>query len=613
MSIFTHLHRGLALQQAGRIDEAETIYLDVLQYAPTESNAHHFLGVIYRDRGQLDKAIRSITTAITLSAAEASYYNSLGTCYLNKKEFVAAEFLFRKALDISPVDIDALCNLGLVIRELQRLDEAAQILESALKISPGNSLALCHLGNTYLKLAANDKSLVCYEQILQTQADCALAVKGKSEALFNLERYEEAIMYAERSCDLDANMIPEAMQVTGQSLEILGRNDEAIVAFDRGLTASPGSIELAYMRTKAQKIKREEPFFNYLRLYEDKIDTVGGMLKARIGYALGKAYEDVGDFGDASRLYAIGSQSARENKRLNESQLDLTFDSIKQACTPEYLASLAGMNQGSDRPIFILGMPRSGSTLIEQILASHPKILAGGELNFAQRALDQYLFPSNIKLDHDMLPDQDMHMSLLQRGQYYLNDLNTLPMSGAAQHVTDKLPGNFVLLGLIATMLPNARIIHCRRDPIDTCISCYTQLFTSGHEWTYDFATIGRYYQRYWKLMEHWRRIMPGRFLEIRYEQLVDDTEKGARQLLDWCGLPWDEQVLRFYETKRNVMTASLSQVRKPIYTSSMGRWKKWEPYIQALIDEIADIEEAYWAEIGNTVEFETATKRNKA
>jgi hypothetical protein len=147
-------------------------------------------------------------------------------------------------------------------------------------------------------------------------------------------------------------------------------------------------------------------------------------------------------------------------------------------------------------------------------------------------------------------------------------------------------------------MFPHARIIHCRRDPVDNCISSYTTQFKSGNEWSFDLATMGRRYRRYWDLMAHWRHELPGRFLELRYEQVVDNTEEAARTLLEWCGLSWDDRVLRFYENDRKVNTASVRQVRQPIYKSSVGRWKKWEPYIQPLLAEIGDIEKAYWDEL---------------
>jgi hypothetical protein len=244
-------------------------------------------------------------------------------------------------------------------------------------------------------------------------------------------------------------------------------------------------------------------------------------------------------------------------------------------------------------------MPRSGTTLVEQILASHPQVLAGGELQFAHQVLDQYLLPGNFKLDHGLMRELNMRTPMAERGRMYLEKIDSLYPERAGRYVTDKLPGNFKLLGLMAAMLPNAHFIHCRRDPIDNCISCYTQLFTSGHEWSYDLGELGRFYRRYWDVMAHWRRTLPGRFLEVRYEDMVANTEAGARQLLEWCGLDWNERVLRFYETKRPVKTASVSQVRQPIYTTSAGRWKKWEPHIPALLHEIGPIEKSYWDEVG--------------
>jgi tetratricopeptide (TPR) repeat protein len=421
---------------------------------------------------------------------------------------------------------------------------------------------------------------------------------GKSEVLFDFERYEEAIPLADYAASLDHALIPEAMQVKAQALQIMGKMDEACEALDIGLSVSPGSIELAYIRAQLRKVRKDEAFFTHIQRFGAGLDTVRGMPKARAAYALGKAYEDTADMAQASHFYAIGAQATLEGRVVNEKSVDLLYEILARTCTKEYLDSLQGFNLGSEQPIFILGMPRSGTTLTEQILASHPSVKPGGELEFAQEALDQYLLPGNYKMDNGYEHKISMHMSMHDRGQLYLEKLNTIASQSAGQFITDKMPGNFKFLGLIAAMLPNAKIIHCRRDPIDNCISCYTQLFTNGHEWTFDLAALGRQYRRYHKLMEHWRQVLPGRFLEVRYEELVADTSAGARKILEWCDLDWNEQVLKFYETERNVKTASLSQVRQPIYTSSMGRWKKWQPYIQPLLTEIGDLEEAYWAEL---------------
>jgi tetratricopeptide (TPR) repeat protein len=599
MNIKEMLQAGLAAQTAGKLDEAERIYRTVQQQAPRDSNAHHLLGVVFRDRGQFEQAIACMTTAIVLDPQQAVYYNNLGTCYLRKKEHVAAEALFRYAVACKNDYADALSNLGLALRELHRWGDAIAALRQALVVQPDSITASCTLGNVYQQQRQLPPALECYERVLQLQPSYAPAVLGKSEVLFDLERYEEALPLTDQVCELDRSLVPEAMQVKAQSLQIMGKMDEACAALDFGLSVSPGSIELAYIRSQLRKVRKDEPFFAHLQRYGDRLDTVRGMPKARAAYALGKANEDVGDMAKASHFYAIGAQAAREGRSSDERSAEMLYDVIARTCTKEYLDRLEGMAEGSARPIFILGMPRSGTTLTEQILASHPDVVPLGELMFAQEVLDQYLFPGKYKMDNNADPNMDMHTPMRERGRLYLEKFNALRPGQEGRYATDKMPGNFKLLGLIAAMLPHARIIHCRRDPIDNCISCYTQLFTTGHEWSFDFGALGRQYRRYWKLMEHWRRTLPGRFLEVRYEELVGNTQEGAQKILEWCDLDWNDQVLRFYETNRPVKTASLSQVRQPIYTSSTGRWKKWEPYIQPLLAEIGDIEKQYWAENG--------------
>jgi hypothetical protein len=266
--------------------------------------------------------------------------------------------------------------------------------------------------------------------------------------------------------------------------------------------------------------------------------------------------------------------------------------------TVAHLAELKKQGLDSDRPIFILGMPRSGTTLTEQILASHPAVFAGGELSLIPEALNNYRYDQGIVMNEGVAVQLPVTTSLHERANYYLQKLGCLPGIGNQARVTDKLPGNFYMMGQISSMFPNARIIHCRRDPIDNCISCYTTLFSNGHEWTFDLKLLARAYRRYWEMMAHWRKVLPGRFLEVRYEEVVADTEGSAHRLLDWCGLDWDPKVLQFYETQRSVKTASVTQVRQPIYNSSVGRWKKWAPHIQPLLAELDDIEKQYWKEI---------------
>ncbi|MGH8337916.1 MAG: sulfotransferase family protein, partial [Gammaproteobacteria bacterium] len=245
----------------------------------------------------------------------------------------------------------------------------------------------------------------------------------------------------------------------------------------------------------------------------------------------------------------------------------------------------AGVND--TRPVFIVGMSRSGTTLVEQILASHPKVYGAGEIQALRRCARAEFGTGE---DDDTLP---MRLAALESGRFarigarYSACLDALSPDSA--RVTDKLPGNMALVGLIHLAFPRATIIHCVRDPRDTCVSCFSKLFTTGHYFSYELGELGRFYRLYEELMHHWREVLPpGRMLEVRYEDVVTDIEGQARKLLAFCGLPWDDTCLRFYEALRPVRTASLTQVRQPIYASSVGRWKRYEKYLDPLKQALA-------------------------
>ena len=248
------------------------------------------------------------------------------------------------------------------------------------------------------------------------------------------------------------------------------------------------------------------------------------------------------------------------------------FERIRTVFTPELVRTFQGVGEPSSIPLFIVGMPRSGTTLIEQILASHPQVFGAGELSNLEEAAagvcstGGHLYP---------FPEAMLHISgehLQRLGARYVSEITRLCPN--ATHVTDKMPANFLFAGLIQLALPNARIIHAIRDPVDTCMSCFSKLFASGQYHTYDLEELSRYYRHYQALMEHWHRVLPsGRILDVRYEDVVADVEGQARRVISYCGLEWDKRCLAFHETERPVHTASAAQVRQPIYSSSIGRW----------------------------------------
>lgn len=291
-------------------------------------------------------------------------------------------------------------------------------------------------------------------------------------------------------------------------------------------------------------------------------------------YALGKAHDDLGNFAQAIRHFDSANEIAKAlsfgGRKFQPEEFAATFDSVRRTQTREFIDLSVSSGNASELPILIVGMMRSGTTLVEQILSSHPECGGAGELFFWMKNRRAFFNPANGRFRPEVVPQlTESYLSVLR---------NACP--GKAR-VTDKMPQNFMELGLMHAAFPNARIIHCRRNPLDTCLSIYFTPLTNPAEFYHDKANIAFAYEQYLALMQHWRETLPtDRFMEISYEDIVQDREKSARRLIEFCGLPWDERVLAHESSARDVLTASLWQVRQPVYSSSVGRWKHYQAWI---------------------------------
>lgn len=344
-----------------------------------------------------------------------------------------------------------------------------------------------------------------------------------------------------------------------------------------------------------------DPVFTRLNTEAANIAAMAPMDQVQMHFALGKAFDDVGELPSAFRHYAVGGQKKRKQDTYNEANSGRMFEIMKKLVNKDTLAKINPVGCEDETPVFILGMPRSGTSLMEQILSSHPDIYGAGELKYMTSAVENIdILQRRLKLgDIEAAFPYDDNASYAQRGEWFANMLKSLA-DKPYKRIVDKMPGNFNFVGLIHAMLPNARIIHSRRHPVETCLSCYRILFAEGHQWTYDLGQLGRYYKRYWGLMKHWREQFPDAMYEVRYEDNIADVEGQAKRLIAYLGLDWNENCLNFYNTDRPVKTASASQVRKPIYTTSTNRWRKYEQYLGPLLEEIGDIVEEYETEIAH-------------
>jgi hypothetical protein len=305
-------------------------------------------------------------------------------------------------------------------------------------------------------------------------------------------------------------------------------------------------------------------------------------------FALGKVYDRAGEYATAFDHYRTANDLKAEVVSYDRAAAERFVDQIIATCNEAFFERFAGIGNPSDRPIFIVGMPRSGTTLTEQILASHPRVAAGGELSeisqLVRRLAQRRGRPTPIGQTLQLLAPDDGEAL----GGLYLRALAEIDTE--ADRVTDKMPGNFNHLGLMAVLFPQASFIHCRRHPLDTCLSCYFQNFTNGQFFSYRLEDLGHSYRQYRRLIDHWQRVLPQPLQEARYEDVVEDLPARARELVAHCDLEWDERCLAFHRTERVVQTASKLQVRQPIYRSSLARWQRYEPFLGPLKESLGDV-----------------------
>ena len=289
------------------------------------------------------------------------------------------------------------------------------------------------------------------------------------------------------------------------------------------------------------------------------------------------------DFSRSFQHLVAGNAAKRATIAYDENATFDLFDRIEEIFTRDLIEKKSGGGDPSSVPIFVIGMPRSGTTLIEQIIASHPIVHGAGELQILNDVAHSIHGPDGAVLPYpNFVPLVDA-AALQQIGARYVSLLDQI--APGSERITDKMPSNYYFAGLIHLALPNAKIIHSMRDPVDTCISCFSKLFSAEQNHTYDLGEIGRYYRRYQRLMSHWRDVLPaGRILDVRYEDVVSDFENQARRIIAYCGLPWDERCLAFYKTERPIRTASATQVRRPIYKGAVGRWRVYEDHLGPLL-----------------------------
>ncbi|MBZ9744747.1 sulfotransferase [Mesorhizobium sp. CO1-1-7] len=495
---------------------------------------------------------------------------------------VEAEALCQRVLAHNPRHPLALYLLGTFALGLD--DEMAiRCFERAVKEAPLNPHYHLTLGETYLKVGEHPDAIRHFERACELKADWVEALCALGRAYTRYGKADIAVPLYEKALKIDGNH-PATRMGLANALVSLGRMDEATSSMKEAI-GHRQDVAAAYAGLVSIRKFMDEPAEFKSILAELKNPALDEKSIQQLHYAAGKVLNDIRRYDEAMDHFR---QAKRSMRHFDIQGYRRSIDFMIDLFSPETLADKAGHGSSSEVPVFVLGMPRSGTTLTEQILGSHPEVRGAGELTKLRR-ITNGLAPKTRSPEElrrsilDMTVDQSKSLA-----EEYLAHIRR--QSPDAERIVDKLPHNFELIGLIRILFPKARIIHCRRDAIDNCISCYFLSFNEDNTYTADLHTLGLYYREYDRLMRHWDCVLPGQILENRYEDMVSDQERQSRRLIDHLGLPWDDACLRFFDKPGSVNTFSRWQVRQPIYTSSVNRWKGYGSSILPLIEALGDL-----------------------
>lgn len=575
---------GLAMAAFGQKDYP--VAIDQLKRAislrPQSALWYTQLGAMMRAAGHLDQALEAHRHAIALDARLAIAHNNLGNTLRERGDLAAAEAALREACRLKPDYAEAYGNLSRLLEQQSRFAEAEAMCRRALELKPSDIDVRGMLGALMLLRADFEGAEQCYRVVCKANRASVEGLMGLGAAFEGLGRFEEADAAYKRVVSLAPDS-PKAHFALGRRFEQRGDLEAAAKHFRQALAGDP-------QLTNAYRILANLPKHGLL---EHEKATIVEMLqqanlpdpqRSDLLYALGHSAERQGEWDQAFEWTRAANEIDHRRTNFNEAE-NLAFVRNTRSTFSADFRSALPTGSMSERPIFIVGMPRSGSTLIEQILSCHPSVAAGGELpdliempkGLGSAIGSERPYPACVL---ELKPaDVD------QLAQRYLTRLDRV--STTAARVTDKQLFNFRHLGLIKVLFPRARVVHCRRDPRDVAVSCYFTKFHRPISFACDLFELGAYLRHYQQLMAHWRRIFPESMLELQYEDLITDPERHIRQLIEFCGLPWNEACLQFHTSARAVRTASVHQVRQPIYASSIGRWKRYAKHLVPLYAEL--------------------------
>ena len=608
--------------QSGRFADARLLCDQILAAEPDHRDALQVAGLIAVSQGRFDDGIEQLRRAAALTPGDPNHLTNLGVAFAKAERWAEAEEAYRDAIATNRAGAQTYGYLGNALLHQDKLEEAVAPYQESLRREPDMAATHVNFGTVLQKLDRKLEAVRHFQEAIRLAPSMASGYTNLCKLLRELNRPTEAYGHCLRAVELapesveahtnlaavlsDLSRAGEAAKEFEKALSIdpehagaweglgavhqqRGAFDEATTCF-RKLVDNPDRAPLAYRALTV--MKRLDDNGNDIQRMRALLssDNLSERHQGTLHYALGTIEHQSGNFDEAFAHFETANKLWSKSVPYIDDDYRRFVDAVIEVFTREFIeASAARMGTLTERSVFIVGMPRSGTTLIEQILSSHPEVYGAGELTFFNivRQDIQRTCGSVTESAPESAKAYPRCVSKLSAedgsrfAQAYLDLLNRL--AADASRVTDKMPSNYANVGLIWSLLPRARIIHCNRNPLDSGLSCFITCFAKGNTFSCDLRDIGRMYLHSQRFMEHWRSIRPEAVLDVNYEELVADQEEQSRRLIDFIELEWDDRCLRFHETERVVKTASMSQVRRPMYSSSVDRWRCYERHLGPL------------------------------
>lgn len=610
---------GATLAKLRRYDEAEEYLREAIRLAPNFAKPHEDLGRVLMASGRTEESVAVLQNAVRLDPdledawfklgkalaaqgsgqeADAAFERSFELNPLRKKLALAAEHqkegrlkqaeqLYREVLREQPGNVDALRLMGNIAFQAGRIYEAERLFRRAVTYAPDFVAAIVDLGRALKEQGRLEEAIETFEKAIEVEPDAVPAHYLLASVLSTAAKTYEAVEEYQKVLALRPRHAG-AMLGLGHVLKTVGRQDEAIEAYRNCIRRRPDNGEVYWSLANLKTYRLSDDDITEM---EQRLANPGLTELSRVNFlfALAKAWEDRGDYEKSWQYYREGNTTQRLLENYDPVRTEVMHDELIAVFDRPFLEQNAGGGHPSQEPIFVVGLPRSGSTLIEQILASHSMVEGTSELPYIGKVATSL---NRNRADGVNYPQAVRELSAEHfeaLGEDYLRLARIHRVLDRPRFI-DKMPNNFPAVGLIRLILPRAKIIDARRYPLDSCLSSYRQLFAQGQSFTYDLTDIGEYFLQYQRMMDYWHEVLPGQLLTVQYEDVVTDFENQVRRLLEFCELPFEEACLNFFETERPVRTASSEQVRQPIHTRAVHFWRNYEQHLGELVEVLEEV-----------------------